>query len=140
MLNKIVLMGRLTADVEIRTTDNGRRVANFTLAVDRDYTNRNGERETDFISCTAWEGKADFLAEWFGKGDSVIVSGSLYVSQYEKDGEKRSYGYISVNDVYFTGEKKKKSEAAPVPADEPQEKKSAVNIIELDFDDEGVPF
>ena len=103
------------------------------------YTNRNGERETDFISCTAWEGKADFLAEWFGKGDSVIVSGSLYVSQYEKDGEKRSYGYISVNDVYFTGEKKKKSEAAPVPNDESNEKNTAPNVIMLD-DDEGVLF
>ena len=132
-------MGRLTADVEIRTTDNGRRVANFTLAVDRDYTNRNGERETDFISCTAWEGKADFLAEWFGKGDSVIVSGSLYVSQYEKDGEKRSYGYISVNDVYFTGEKKRKTEAASAPNDESNEKNTAPNVIMLD-DDEGVLF
>ena len=81
MLNKIVLMGRLTADVEVNTTDSGKRVANFTLAVERDYLNSDGERCTDFINCTAWEEKADFLHKWFGKGDSVIVSGSLYVSQ-----------------------------------------------------------
>ena len=106
MLNKIVLMGRLTADVEVTTTDGGKRVANFTLAVERDYLNSDGERDTDFISCTAWEGKADFLRKWFGKGDIVIVSGSLYVSQYEKDSEKRSHSYVSVSDIYFTDARK----------------------------------
>ena len=140
MLNKIVLMGRLTADVEVRTTDAGKRVANFTLAVDRDYTDKNGERTTDFINCTVWEGKADFLGEWFGKGDSVIVSGSLYVSHYEKDGEKRSAPYVSVSDIYFTGEKKKKGETATVKTDEPQEKKTVEDILALAFDDEGVLF
>lgn len=135
MLNKVILMGRLTADIEVNSTDSGRKVANFTLAVDRDYTDKSGERETDFISCTAWEGKADFLREWFSKGDSVIVSGSLYVSQYEKNGEKRSAAFVSVSDIYFTGERKKKGEAAPL-TDEPQkqEKKKSPYIIMLEDD------
>ena len=139
MLNKIVLMGRLTADVEVRTTDAGKRVTNFTLAVDRDYTDKNGERTTDFINCTVWEGKADFLGEWFGKGDSVIVSGSLYVSHYEKDGEKRSAPYVSVNDIYFTGEKKKKN-GTDKPSEVPQAKAGSTAADDLDFDDDGVFF
>lgn len=139
MLNKVILMGRLTADIEVNSTDSGRKVANFTLAVDRDYTDSNGERETDFINCTAWEGKAGFLREWFGKGDSVIVGGSLYVSHYEKNGEKRSSSFVSVNDIYFTGEKKKKN-GTDKPFEAPQAKAEPAAADDFDFDDDGVFF
>lgn len=133
MLNKIVLMGRLTSDIEVMVTENDKKVTNFTLAVERNFSNKDGERETDFISCKAWNGKAEFLSKWFGKGSSVIIGGSLHISQYEKDGEKHSYPFVLVNDVYFTGERKKN---ADVQSDEPSD--GAAEYMYLDF--EGVPF
>ena len=79
MLNHIVLMGRLTRDVELRTTQSGVSVASFTLACDRDFGGRDGEKETDFIDCVAWRSTADFAAKYFSKGRIAVVSGRLQI-------------------------------------------------------------
>lgn len=108
MLNKIVVMGRLTRDVETRQTQSGTNVANFTLAVDRDLKNKQtGERETDFIDCVAWAGKADFVEKYFHKGSMAVVEGRLQMRKWEdKDGNKRVSAEIVADNVYF-GESKR---------------------------------
>ena len=90
MLNHIVLMGRLTRDVELRTTQSDVSVASFTLACDRDFGGRDGEKETDFIDCVAWRSTADFAAKYFAKGRMAVVSGRLQIRPWtDKEGNKR---------------------------------------------------
>ena len=103
MLNKITIMGRMTRAPEIRHTESGKSVANFTLAVDRDYN----REETDFIDVVAWNGTADFVSKYFRKGSMIIVSGRLQMRKYEaKDGTNRTAYEIVADSVYF-GESKR---------------------------------
>ena len=102
MLNHIVLMGRLTRDVELRTTQSGVSVASFTLACDRDFGGRDGEKETDFIDCVAWRSTADFAAKYFSKGRMAVVSGRLQIRPWtDKEGNKRYSTEIVVDNMYF---------------------------------------
>ena len=83
MLNHITIMGRLTKDPELRRTGSGVAVASFTVAVDRDFTDKNsGEKETDFIDCTAWRNTAEFVSKYFTKGRMAVVSGRLQIRNY----------------------------------------------------------
>ena len=108
MLNKIVIMGRLTRDPEIRQTGSGKNVANFSVAVDRDFKNQNGERETDFIDCVAWGSTGDFVGKYFAKGSMIVVSGRLQLRNWEDDnGNKRKNAEINVENVYFGGDSKR---------------------------------
>ena len=111
MLNKIVLMGRLTRDPELRRTQSGTAVASFTLAVDRDYKPQDGERETDFIDIVAWRGTAEFVSKYFTKGRMAVVEGRLQVRDWkDKDGAKRRSTEVIADNVYF-GDSKKVSES-----------------------------
>lgn len=104
-LNKIVLMGRLTRDPEVRMAGESK-VANFTIAVDRDVKNKNGERETDFIDCTAWAGRGEFVEKFFHKGSMIVVVGRLQIRKWEDEqGNTRRNAEIRVDDCYF-GESK----------------------------------
>lgn len=108
MLNHIVLMGRLVRDPELRNTQSGTAVASFTLAVDRDFTGKNGgERQTDFIDCTAWRGTAEFVSKYFQKGSTAVISGRLQIEEYEKNGEKRRAARVVAENVYFGDSKPK---------------------------------
>ena len=101
MLNQIVLMGRLTKDPELRMTQNQKPVASFTLAVDRDYS-AGGERETDFISCIAWGRTADFVHQYFGKGQMTVVTGRLQLREWtDRDGNKRTSAEVVADRIYF---------------------------------------
>ena len=111
-LNKCVLMGRLTRDPEVRMAGE-HKVANFTIAVDRDMKNKNGERETDFVDCTAWTGRGEFVEKYFHKGSMIVVVGRLQMRKWEdKDGNKRVSAEIKVDDCYF-GESKGADAASP---------------------------
>ena len=111
MLNTITIMGRMVRDPEIRQTGNGTSVCNFSLAVDRDYTDQNGDRETDFIDCVVWAHTADFVSKYFGKGDLMAVSGRLQLREWEdNDGNRRRAAEIKVDNVYFGGGKRDKSD------------------------------
>ena len=114
MLNHIVIMGRLTRDPELRHTGSGTPVAGFTLAVERDFGNREtGEKETDFIDCTAWRNTAEFVSKYFAKGRMAVVSGRLQIRKWEdKDGNKRNTAEIVADSVYF-GDSKRDGGAAP---------------------------
>ena len=107
MLNHFVCMGRLTADPVIRRTNNDVAVANWSLAIDRDYKNGNDERETDFIDFVAWRGTAEFVQKYFRKGMMMVVQGRLQLHTWtDSDGAKRRSYDVVADQVYF-GEKKR---------------------------------
>ena len=111
-MNNIVIKGRLTADPEIRKTSNDVAVANFTVAVDRSF-NRD---ETDFFRCTAWRSTADFVKQYFKKGQEILLNGEMQCNVWEdEDGEKHSSWTLQVTNVEFCGSK-------PNSADTPKKK------------------
>ena len=108
MLNKIVLMGRLTRDPELRRTDSGIAVASFTLACDRDYSGKDGaEKQTDFVDIVAWRHTAEFVSKYFAKGRMAVVSGRLQIRLWtDKEGNKRRSAEIVAESVYFGDSKR----------------------------------
>ena len=113
MVNNINLMGRMTRDPELRSTNAGTSVVDFTLAVDRDYTTRDGgERQTDFIECVAWKGTAEFIAKHFPKGSLMSVVGRLQVRSWtDRDGNRRRKHEVEVEKAYFAGRNKSSNES-----------------------------
>ena len=113
MLNKIVIMGRLTRDPEMRQTGSGTSVTSFSLAVERDYSGRDGgEKQTDFIDVVAWRHTAEFVDKYFAKGDMAAVSGRLQIRDWtDKDGNKRRSAEVVADNVYF-GDSKRDAESA----------------------------
>lgn len=114
MLNHITIMGRLTRDPELRRTQNGTAVSSFTLAVDRDFSGKDGgEKETDFIDCVAWRSTGEFASKYFSKGRMAVVSGRLQIRSWtDKDGNKRRAAEVVVDNMYFADSKKEAEPAA----------------------------
>lgn len=108
MLNHITIMGRLTRDPEVRITSTGLTVANFSVAVERDFPNKEtGEREVDFINCVAWRQTGEFVSKYFTKGSMIVVSGRLQIRKWMDDfGYNRTTAEIVAENVYF-GESKR---------------------------------
>lgn len=107
MLNKIIIMGRLTRDPELRHTQSGTAVASFSLAVDRDFKSQNGEKETDFIDVVAWRNSAEFVSRYFTKGRMAVVEGRLQIRDWtDKDGGKRRSAEVVADNVYFGDSKR----------------------------------
>ena len=103
MLNRIILMGRLTRDPELRHTGNGTAVASFSLAVDRDFRDKaSGQKATDFIDVVAWRQTGEFVAKYFQKGRMAVVEGRLQMRNYtDRDGNKRTAAEVVADNVYF---------------------------------------
>ena len=102
MLNRIIVMGRMTRDPELRRTNSGTAVASFSLAVDRDFKTQSGEKETDFIDVVAWRNTAEFVSKYFSKGRMAVVEGRLQLRDWtDKDGNKRRTAEIVADSVYF---------------------------------------
>lgn len=102
MLNRVVLIGRLVRDPELRYTPSGAAVANFTIAVDRPFTNKQGTKETDFIDIVSWQKLAETVANNLGKGRLVAVEGRLQVRSYEtQEGQKRKAAEVVADNVRF---------------------------------------
>ncbi len=108
MLNHIIIMGRLTRDPELRRTGSGVAVTSFTLAVDRDFSPKDGsERETDFIDCVAWRQTGEFVSKYFTKGRMAVVAGRLQIRNWtDKDGNKRRTAEVIADNVYFGDSKR----------------------------------
>ena len=122
MLNNVTLVGRLTADPELRYTQNGTAVASFTLAVGRDYKNDEGERPTDFIDIQCWRNTAENCAKYMHKGDFCAVDGRLQINSYQaKDGSNRKAAVVVAEMVYFISAIKQPQQNKQ-PEAEPQEK------------------
>lgn len=127
MLNTITIMGRLTRDPELRYTQSNTPVASFTLAVDRDF----GEKQTDFIDCVAWRSSAEFVSRYFGKGSMAAVAGRLQIREWtDNNGSKRRSAEVVAEHVYF-GESKRREASADI---------SAADFEELDGKDGELPF
>ena len=107
MLNKIIIMGRLTRDPELRRTGSGTAVTSFSLAVDRDFKSQSGEKETDFIDVVAWRSTAEFVSKYFTKGRMAVVEGRLQIRDWtDKDGGKRRSAEVVADNVYFGDSKR----------------------------------
>ncbi len=108
MLNHIVIMGRLARDPELRHTQTGTPVASFTLAVDRDFKDKNtGERATDWIDVVAWRGTGEFVSRYFSKGRMAVVDGRLQIREWtDKEGNKRRSAEVVADNVYFGDSKR----------------------------------
>lgn len=143
MLNRIVLMGRLTRTPELRRTQNGTAVASFTLAVDRDYSGKDGgEKETDFIDCVAWRSTAEFISKYFTKGRMAVVAGRLQIRPWtDKDGNKRKATEVIVDSAYFGDSKRDSdnSDAHSTPATTPAAP-TVDNYESIEDDDADLPF
>ena len=106
-LNRIVLMGRLTRDPELRRTQSGTAVTSFSLAVDRDFKSQSGEKETDFIDIVAWRNTAEFVCNYFTKGRMAVVEGRLQIRDWtDRDGGKRRSAEVVADNVYFGDSKR----------------------------------
>lgn len=147
MLNCAVIMGRLTADPELRTTTSGISVTSFSVAVDRSYVRPGEERQTDFINVVAWRQTAEFVTRYFHKGSMIAVQGSIQTRNYEdKTGAKRTAVEIVADNVSFCGSKNEAGtsgfQAAPAPVDAPAPSfstASATDFQAADMEDE-LPF
>lgn len=107
MLNKVIIMGRITKDLEVRMTPSGTAVLRFTVAVDRPLAKQGGEKQTDFINCVAFDKRAEFINQYFGKGRLILIEGNIKTGSYEdKNGRTVYTTDIWVDSVSFTGEKK----------------------------------
>ena len=107
MLNKIIIMGRLTRDPELRRTASSTAVAGFTLAVDRDFKSQNGAKSTDFIDVAAWRNTAEFVSKYFTKGRMAVVEGRLQIRDWkDKDGNNRRSAEVVAENVYFGDSKR----------------------------------
>ena len=118
MLNKIILMGRLTRDPELRRTQSGTAVTSFTIAVDRDYKSQSGEKETDFIDIVAWRATGEFVSKYVSKGRMAVVEGRLQIRDWtDRDGGKRRSAEVVADNVYF-GDSKRAVSGSDTPAAE----------------------
>lgn len=108
MLNRIIIMGRLVRDPELRTTQSGISVTSFTLAVDRDFKSRDsGEKSTDFIDVVAWRQTAEFVCKYFGKGRMAVAEGRLQIRDWkDRDGNNRRSAEVVADNVYFADSKR----------------------------------
>jgi len=106
MLNRVILMGRITQDLEVRQTPNGVSALTFNVAVDRNFKDQSGQYQSDFITCVAWRQTAEFIGKYFGKGRLIALEGTLRSRTYEdKNGTKHYVTEVYVENASFTGEK-----------------------------------
>ncbi len=136
-MNKVFLIGNLTRDPELTETSGGTKVCRFSIAVSRNYTGADGERQTDFFNCVAWRGLAETVARYTHKGDKVAVSGSIELKNYEDSkGVKRTAVDINVGDVEFFTQKQRDN------ADKPSSNgnRSARPQLQEFDDDSDIPF
>ena len=110
MLNKIIIMGRLTRDPELRRTGSGTSVTSFSLACDRDFKSQSGDKETDFIDVVAWKNTAEFVSKYFSKGRMAVVDGRLQIRDWtDKAGNRRTTAEVVADNVYFADSKRSES-------------------------------
>ena len=150
MLNRIVLMGRLTRDPELRRTQSGTAVTSFSIACDRDFKSQSGEKETDFIDVVAWRGTAEFVSKYFAKGRMAIVEGRLQIRDWtDNNGGKRRSAEVVADNIYF-GDSKRDSApgdygappayGAPVGRGAPAPMESRSDSAEIGEEDGELPF
>ena len=146
MINRVVLVGRLVRDPEMRYTQSGIAVTRFTLACDRPFGGQDGKKETDFIDCTVWRKQAENVAQYLKKGNMAGVDGRLQISSYEgQDGQKRQRAEVVADSVRFLEPKGQGQSSAP---SQPRQEESQSNFTsdpfsgggKIDLSDDDLPF
>ena len=128
MINNAVIMGRLVADPELRTTASGNSVSSFTVAVDRSFARQGEEKQADFIDVIAWRQTAEFICKYFRKGSMIAIQGHIQTRMYEdKNGNKRKAVELIADNVSFCGTK-------------PETDKPSVDVGYVDVPDDDLPF
>lgn len=156
MLNRVILMGRLTADPEHKQTPSGVSVTSFSIAVERNFADKEGNRTTDFINIVAWRNTADFICKYFAKGRMIAIEGSIQTRRYEdQSGNKRTAFEVLAEQVYFADSKSGGAEGGapaskpasfPTPSSFEEPKKgsgagfSMGDFEEIDTEDDDLPF
>lgn len=155
MLNKSIIMGRLTRDPELRYTQSNTPVVAFSVAVERRFKSKDGDRETDFIDCVAWRQQAEFVQKWFQKGSMICVVGSIQTRTYtDKDNNNRKAVEVVVEEAYFADSKHENAQTGREQSNNTRQAQSAVKrapsasqdnsfegaYIEDDMDDSELPF
>lgn len=133
MLNRVILMGRLTADPELRQTQSGLSVLSFSIAVERDFTPKGEEKQVDFINLVAWRHTAEFISKYFTKGKMIAVDGRLQVRNYtDSNGNNRTIAEVLIDKAYFAGGDNNANKGQSITIDD-------VGDFE-EIDDEDLPF
>ena len=154
MLNRVILMGRIAQDLELKQTQSGVSVLSFSVAVDRGYARQGEEKQTDFIDCVAWRQRAEFINSYFSKGRMIAIEGNLQKRTYEdRNGVKHYVTEVIVDNASFTGEPKQQGSTTgstfstpvqnnPVNNDSGNESIAIGDIddVEVVISDDGVPF
>ena len=133
-MNKVILLGRLTKDPELKTTPTGISVTTFSIAVERNYVNEEtGQRDADFINCLCWRKQAENIARYCTKGSQIAVDGRIQTRNYEdRDGNKRFVTEVVADNVTFLSQKKQETQV---------EKQESVDLNdEIELTDEDLPF
>ncbi len=105
-MNRVIMMGRIVNELELKTTPSGATVCSFRIAVDRNYQKKGEERKSDFFNVVAWRATAEFINRFFGKGRMIMIEGEMQTRQYtDKNGNPATWYEIMVDNAYFTGEK-----------------------------------
>ena len=134
--NLVILKGRLTADPELKTTPNGKSVCSFTLAVDRGF---GDNKTTDFLTCVAWEQRAEFISKYFAKGSEIRILGEINTRKWQdKDGNNRTSFEIRVSESGFCGNKTSSQGSAPDPLVNVAQK--IEGFTQVDISDDDLPF
>jgi single-strand DNA-binding protein len=117
MLNKVIIMGRLTKDPDLKNTQSGVAMCRFSVAVERQFKDKvTGERQTDFLDCTAFRGTAEFISRYFAKGNMILVEGNIQNNNYtDNNGVKHYSNNIMVENVSFCGGKMRTAQHSPIP-------------------------
>ena len=135
-MNKVIMMGRIVNDLELKATPSGVSVCKFRIAVDRNFQKKGEERKSDFFNVTAWRGTAEFITRFFGKGRMILIEGEMQTQQYtDKNGNPATWYDVMVENAFFTGEKRESGENRGYSAPPEQEEQSApVNTEPSDND------
>lgn len=138
MFNKTILMGRITHDLELKTTPNGIAVCSFSIAVDRRYQTKGEEKKTDFFNIETWRTTAEFVTRYFRKGSMILVEGELQTQKYtDRNGNPATWYKVVADQVSFTGEKK---DDTPQAANLSSRTTQQNNFAASEPDDDDYPF
>lgn len=141
-MNKFIGLGRLTKDPELRSTQSGLKITSFTLAINRNFKNKDGNYDTDFLNCQAFKNTAEFIEKYFKKGNMMAITARAQTRSYDdSDGKKRFVTEFIVEEVYFAGSNEKKNDTS-VEVEVPQNYTSDYDTAgsEVILSDEDLPF
>lgn len=139
-MNKVILMGRMTKDAELRQTPNGATLARFSIAVNRRFASQDAQQQADFINCVAWRQTAEFISRYFSKGSMIAVVGSIQSRTWQgQDGKNKYSIVVNVDEAYFTGSKadtQGDNDYSQMPNDDYE----GDEFADLDTDEDDLPF